>query len=278
MLPEMTEPAPRVSVIMPVYNAREYLAQAITSILEQSFRDFEFIVLDDASQDGSWEIIQSFAGRDRRIVPLRNRENLKLSKTLNRGITQARGTYLVRMDADDISLPKRLAIQVAYMDAHSEVGISGGTMQVINARGKIIGRRRYHLEDAAIRGHIFRYSPFSHPAVIIRKSVLDQAGPYDPEFNPAEDYELYFRLGRLARFGNVPESLIHYRVVPRSMTTGSTRAMELKTLAIRKIAVKIHHYRMSWWDYIYLIMQYLSVYIIPYPVKIWIFNQLSGLR
>lgn len=274
----MKPKAPRISVVMPVYNAEKYLSPAIESILKQSFKDFEFIIIDDASQDRSGKIIWEYAAGDDRIIVRRNDKNMKLSRTLNRGIELSRGEYIARMDADDIALIDRLEKQAAYMDKNITVGISGGTMNIINAPGKTIGIRRYHTSDASIRRHIFRYSPFSHPTVMIRKAVLQKAGLYNPDFNPAEDYELYFRIGVYSRFGNLPDSLIYYRIVPKSMTTGFTRAMELKTLAIRKKAVQDYGYRMTLGDTIYLIMQYISVYIIPYSIKIWLFTRFSSWR
>ncbi|MBN1595235.1 glycosyltransferase [candidate division FCPU426 bacterium] len=273
-----TTKAPKVSVVMPVFNAAPYLHQAVESIVRQTFGEYEFIIIDDASQDESWAIIRAQARQDRRIIALRNDSNLRLSHTLNRGIDAARGEYIVRMDADDFALPDRLEKQVQYMDKHPEVGISGGSMKVMDARGRIIGQRRYHLQDREIRRHIFRYSPFSHPAVIMRKAVLAKTGLYDPAYNPAEDYELYFRIGLHARFGNLPDTLIHYRVVPRSMTTGSLRRMEEKTLQARKKAWNAYGYTCTWADKLYWLAQYLTMFVIPGQVKVWIFNQWSSWR
>jgi len=268
--------APRVSVIMPVYNADFFLGQAIESILGQTFTDFEFVIVDDGSRDRSWEIIEAYARADARIRAFRNAENFKLSKTLNRAIEASRGEYLVRMDSDDVSMPERLAIQVAFMDANPEVGVSGGTMQIINEQDKRIGVRRYYATDAEIRAHLFRFSPFSHPTIILRHAVLDKAGGYEHCFNPAEDYELYFRLGRISKFGNVPQTLLRYRVVPKSMTTGSTRAMESKTLEIRRKAVREYGYTMTLVDRIYGFVQWSTMFLVPVWGRVWLFNTLRG--
>lgn len=267
---------PKISVLMPAYNTEKYIAEAIESILNQTFKDFEFIIIDDCSIDRTWEIIQEYASKDDRIVALRNKKNLKLSGTLNKGIKIARGDYIARMDADDISFPNRLEKQLDFMEKHPEIGISGATMEIINEASSIIGKRKYHLTDSEIRKHIFKYSPFSHPLVIIRRSVLQKVGYYDPKYNPAEDYELYFRIGRCSKFGNLPDILLLYRIMPKSMTTGSTKKMELKTLAIRDRAVKEYGYKMTITDKLYWILQYFSVFIIPAPIKIWLFNQLRN--
>ncbi|NTV51498.1 MAG: glycosyltransferase family 2 protein [Candidatus Firestonebacteria bacterium] len=271
-----TAPCVRVSVIMPVYNTADYLPAAIESILKQTYRAFELILVDDQSRDRSPEILQNYARRDKRIRLLRNETNLKLSRTLNRAIEAARGEYLVRMDSDDVSLPDRIAKQVAYLDAHPEVGVAGGAMDIIDGQDRLIGVRRYALTDGEIRARLFCYSPFSHPTIILRKAVLLQAGLYDPAYNPAEDYELYFRLGRLAKFGNLADTLLRYRVVPKSMTTGSTRAMEVKTLEIRRRAVKEFGYRMTFFDKIYGSLQQITMRLMPGVWRVWLFNTLRG--
>src|SRR5438270_280343 len=117
----MKKNIPKISVIMPAYNAQKYISQAIESILNQTFKDFELIIIDDASQDNTAKIIGDFARKDNRIIYLRNKENLKLSKALNLGIKKAQGKYIARMDADDISLPDRLDKQFSFMEKHQEI-------------------------------------------------------------------------------------------------------------------------------------------------------------
>lgn len=266
-----------VSVVLPVYNAALYLSEAIQSILNQTYSNFELIIIDDASTDNSWIIITQFAQQDKRIRTFRNERNLKLSKTLNLGIEHASGIYIARMDADDISLPDRLEKQVAYMNMHPEVGISGGSMEIMRATGDVFAKRTYHLNDQDIRSHIFRYSPYSHPLIIMRKTILNKVGGYRDEYNPAEDYELYFRIGAVSKFGNLSDTLLKYRVVDKSMTTGSTRKMELKTIDIRNMYSKDAHYGYSLIDRAYSIAQLLSIYIIPSSLKIYIFNFLRNI-
>ncbi len=269
---------PKVSVIMPVYNAEHFLPEAIESILKQTFTAWEFIIVDDGSTDDGWKIIQEYARAEPRIVALRNEPNLRISRTLNRGLQAARGQYIARMDADDVSALDRLEKQAAYMDQHPEVGVCGGKMQMINAAGAVIGQRPYYLTDPEIRRRIFRHSPFAHPTIIMRRAVLEKCGYYDPASDYAEDYELYFRMGRIAAFGNLPDVTLRYRVLPRSTTSSVTKKMELKTLVARKKAVKEYGYRMTQGARIYWLLQYISVYIMPYSIKIWLFNQLAGRR
>jgi len=263
---------PAISVIMPVYNAEAYLHEAIESILNQTFADFEFIIIDDCSTDESYEIIKKYAKLDRRIVVLRNYENLKLSKTLNKAIKISKGKYVARMDADDISMPDRLKKQFDYMENNSEIGISGGTMQIIDFEGKVTGKRKYHMKDKDIRKNIFRYSPFSHPLIIIRKAVLSKAGFYNQDYNPAEDYEFYFRVGKYAKFGNLEDFLLKYRVHKNSMTISKIQKMEAMTLEIRKKYSHCHGYPMTLFDKMINSAITVSKYFVHYKIKIWLFN------
>lgn len=266
----------QISVLMPAYNAERYIALAIESILNQTFKDFEFIIVDDGSTDNTPSIIQDFAKKDKRIVPVRHKENLEICRALNTGIELARGKYIARMDADDWSYPNRLEKQYKFMEKHPEVGISGGSMEIINKNGKQIGIRRYNLTDVEIRKKIFRYSPFSHPLIIIRKNILDKTGFYNPNLVYAEDYDLYFRIGKFAKFDNLDNILLKYRMLKENSTSKRLREMELKTLAIRKKAVREYGYKMSLVDKIYLILQYSSILIIPPKIKIWLFNFLRN--
>lgn len=268
---------PKVSVVLTAYNSERFIARAMQSMLDQTFRDLELIVVDDCSKDGTWQAIEQLAARDARIVPLRNERNLNLARSLNRGIAEARGRYIVRMDHDDESMPDRVEKQVAFLDAHSDVGIVGSAMQIMDENGTVIGVRRYNLTDESIRRHIFLYSPFCHPATALRKDVLDAAGGYDHAFNPAEDYELYFRLGLFAKFANLDEPLLRYRVVKgTSMTTAGTRRLEAATIAVRRKYSKVPQYRMRWIDRLYNACHYASLFVIPSRFKIWLFSRLRN--
>lgn len=268
----MSVETPKISVLMPVYNAEAYLQESIESILDQTFTDFEFIIIDGCSTDKSYEIIKQYETKDCRIVAIRTCENLKLIETLNLGIKIAKGKYIARMDADDISLSNRLRKQFDYMESNHGIGISGGTMQIVDKKGAVIGQRRYHLKDEEIRKNIFRYSPFSHPLIIIRRSVLDKAGFYDPKYNDAEDYELYFRIGRHSKFGNLADILIKYRVHEKSVTISKIQKMEARTLEIRRKYSNGHGYSMTLFDKLYNLVIHATKYFVPYKIKLRLFN------
>ena len=152
----------KMSVIMPVYNGEKYLKEAIDSILNQTFSDFEFIIVNDCSSDNTEDIIKSY--KDNRIVYLKNEENSGVATTLNRGLDIAKGEYIARMDADDISLPKRFEKQVDFMDKNKNCIICGSNTELF---GAISGRTYVPLTDSAIRATVIFSSPFTHPTVMI---------------------------------------------------------------------------------------------------------------
>ena len=137
----MTDKAPLISVIMPAYNAEKYIGEAIESILNQTLKDFELIIVNDASTDSTGNIIKSYAEKDSRIVVLVNENNLNIAGSLNRGISVAKGTFIARMDADDIALPERLEMQAKVMSENPQVAVVGNDIQLINESGVVIGYR-----------------------------------------------------------------------------------------------------------------------------------------
>jgi len=275
---KLKEASPVISVVLPVYNAEKYIAIAIESVLDQTFSDFEFIIVDDCSTDASWEIIQKYSKRDKRIVALRNEVNLKGCNTLNKGLKLAKGKYIARMDNDDRCYPDRFEKQFNFMESHPEVGIVGGSMELIDESGNLIGKRTYNLSDSEIRKNIFRYSPFSHPLVMIRKSVLDKVGYYNPDHAPSDDYDLYFRLGMVSQFANMSDVILQYRMVHGSMTFSLTKNMELTTINVRNLYSRNPHYRFGFADRIYNVLHYISVFVIPSRLKIYLFNLMRNSR
>lgn len=263
---------PRVSVILPAYNSGPFIGSAIESILSQTFSDFEFIIIDDCSSDHTWERIGEYAAKDKRIIARRNDRNMNLSATLNQGIALAKGEYIARMDHDDVALSQRLEKQVNFLDAHAEVSIVGSAIEIIDEDGRTLGIRKYKLSDHDIRKKLFFYSPFCHPATVIRKRSLDMSGCYDATFAPADDYELYFRLGMQGKLANLQDILLKYRVIKKtSMTTGGIKNMERKTIKVRLRYANHPFYKMNIIDYAYTALHYISLYLVPSRVKAWCF-------
>lgn len=207
----MTTPA--VSVIMAVYNGEQHLAEAVQSILAQSFTAFEFVIVDDASTDGTPKILHNYASQDNRIIVLTNEENKERSISRNAAIAYAKSDLIAVMDADDVALPDRLEKQVAFMQAHPEVTVCGSFMAYRDAEGTWTGT----IDDAAIRARMLFVCPLPHPTVIFRRDDILRAGGYDPIMPPAEDYALWAKLAEneSIRFANIPEILLRYRTHPQ---------------------------------------------------------------
>ena len=211
-----------ISVIMPVYNAERYLNQAVESILCQTFADFELIAIDDCSTDGSLAMLKSFVERDARVRLLENAQNLGITPTLNRGIQAARGELIARMDADDISLPDRLEKQVTFLQAHPEIGLVSGDAVAIDAQGSSIPEEFALISEPGYIKWLLHFTcPITHPAVMGRKALFEQAGGYDPEILYAEDYDLWQRMSQFASLSNLPNVLIKKRA--HAQTIGVTR-------------------------------------------------------
>lgn len=263
---------PKISVLMPVYNGEKYLDTAILSILNQTFNDFEFIIIDDCSKDKSLRMIKEFAKTDKRIITLRNKKHLRATKTLNMGLKFARGKYMARMDADDWSYPDRLQKQFDFMENHPEVGVSGGAIEICDSNLNILNNRRYPLSDTAARKIIFRYSPFAHPATIWRKDMIDKVNGYNDDIPLSQDYELYFRIGKICKFGNIPDVLLKLRTHDDSSSIIVGRYQEQFALYTRIKAYLELGYNMTTFDKFYTGLQLISMLVIPPKLKFWIFN------
>lgn len=205
--------SPTVSVLMAVHNGATYLAEAMESILCQSFTDFEFLIVDDASEDDSRQIMAS--NPDPRVRLLANPRKMGLAAALNRLWAEARGKYVARMDADDVSLPGRLAAQMEFLERNPDVLVCGTWVE---AFGESSGVWRYPLRHEEIKCGLLFNSVLVHPTVMIRndRGILGDA-PYDETFGRSQDYELWSRLADKGRLANLGEVLLRYRTYPRDV-------------------------------------------------------------
>ena len=208
-----------VSVIMPVFNSESHLSEAIESILSQNFKQFELIIVNDGSTDNSLRIIQSFVDRDSRII-LINQSNLGLPIALNNAIGVSKGKYIVRMDADDISLPGRLEKQVGFMECNKEVDICGCWAQLIDDHGNKLSRIMKHPEDDYfLKAKLIFSVCFIHPSVIMRKLSLDNYNlRYNTSYRFSQDYELWSKASEYLTFSNIQECLLMYRINSEGIT------------------------------------------------------------
>jgi len=199
----------KVTVLMPVYNGERYLIDSISSILNQTYKNFEFLIIDDGSTDLTSEIIESF--NDPRIRLVNNKKNIGLTRTLNKGIKLSRGKYIARMDADDISLPERLKKQVDFMEEYQGIGVCGTWLKTTGSKKNNI--RKSPINHEEICAYMFWDSPIWHPTAMIRKEVLtDNNLYYDESISRAQDYKLWIDISNITKLANIPEVLLLYRI------------------------------------------------------------------
>ena len=229
---------PKISVIMPNYNAWKYISEAIQSVLDQTFGDFEFIIIDDCSTDNSWEIIQNFAKKDSRIIALRNEKNLTVCRTANRALDMARGEFIARLDSDDVSLPERLSRQLDFLKKNPEYILCGSNFQFIDQNGKIGKMRKLPETNEEIQHSFLIKNPIAQSTVMIRASMLG-ALRYDENFEVAEDLEFWMRLGILYKMYNLQKILVQYRIHGKNSVLIKQKQMIKNTLLARKKAKKL---------------------------------------
>jgi len=221
---------PVVTVLMPLYNGAPFVQQSVESILTQSFRDFEFLIIDDGSSDDGPEIVAGI--EDKRIVLGRKPHNMGVAATLNRGLAMARGKYVARMDADDISLPDRLERQVLFMDSHPEVGISGGWVRFFG-EGPAYSLR-HPCPPASLRCYALFENPLCHMTVIMRRDMVETHRlRYDGRYSRSEDYELWSRALQLFQLANLDRILVRARQHHASATLANWPEMALQTEQIQ---------------------------------------------
>jgi glycosyltransferase involved in cell wall biosynthesis len=219
---------PLVSVVMPVYNSEKYVKQSVESILSQTYKNFELIVIDDGSTDKSFEIVAKLAEKDKRIKFLKNDRNLGVSATRNRLIDIAKGEYVAIMDSDDISLPERLEKQVAFLSEKKELGLLGSSVEVINENGKKIGFWKYPETHDEISVEMIFNSPFASSSVIFRKDFV-KGFRYNEDVLVAEDYDFYSRLSKNCKMHNLKDILVKYRINIKGLTQNNLSEMECKS-------------------------------------------------
>lgn len=242
----MKSKTPKISVVMSVYNGEKYLREAIESVLNQTFTDFEFIIINDGSTDRSLEIIQSYD--DDRIV-LINQENTGLAKALNNGIGISRSDFIARMDADDIAYPQRIQKQYKFLLSNPDYIIVGSNAKTIDKDGYFVRNSNIVTTDEEMKG-MLPNTPFIHPSVMFKKKIFYEAGKY-PEYmiNFGEDLVLFNRMAKYGKFANIPEKLLQYRIVP---TANSTRDSKISERFNKILSKAIEHNKISDDDFAYL--------------------------
>lgn len=229
----MEKKNPTISVVMSVYNAEKFLPQAIESILNQSFTDFEFIIIEDCSTDNSWAILQNYAQKDKRIKLIQKSENKKMAgfiENLNIGLKQAKGEYIARMDADDISHPTRFQKQVDFLDQNPDIFMVGSAINFIDEKSEFIKKLEACETDEKIKNRMPVHISLYHPVIMFRNDGQTQ---YREKIFYCEDYDLYLRLiNQGKKFYNFTESLLDYRILQSSISRKDGKF--LRTLFVEK--------------------------------------------
>jgi glycosyltransferase involved in cell wall biosynthesis len=202
---------PAVSVVMSVLDGEAHVGEAVESVLAQTFADWELVVVDDGSTDGTGAILDGYAARDPRILVV-HRPNAGRPAALNEGIARARGPLIARLDADDVALPRRLELQLARLAAEPALGVVGGAVVFVTADGRPFAETRYPLDDRAIRAALGTTTPFVHSAVTMRRAAFEAAGGYRPAFVEAEDLDLWLRIPHAFGLANLADPVVRYRI------------------------------------------------------------------
>lgn len=245
----MLNKLPLVTVLMPVYNAEKYVGEAIESILNQSFKNFEFIIINDGSTDRSLEIIEKYSKKDKRIKII-SRNNKGLIFSLNEGIELSRGKYIARMDADDISILNRFELQLNVFKSKKKLAVCGGWAELI---GEAKGTLTPVVSDKRIKDYLNVGSPLIHPSVMIKRSEIKETF-YEKKFNGTEDYAFWVELSKQNKiFYNIPKVILKYRVLQSSITRIAEKDNIKRKIEMEKIYYKLYEDKgLSEKHYLYL--------------------------
>jgi glycosyltransferase involved in cell wall biosynthesis len=226
----------KLSVLLPVYNGKKFVGRAVESVLSQSYGEFEFLILDDGSDDGTPHILSHCARQDSRIRVLRH-DARGIGYTLDRGIKETRGALVAEIGADDLALPQRFQKQVAFLDEHTDHVLVGSYLQIVNSVDQPLGLQKYPARDAELRRCIPCYNPVAAASVMYRRNDALAAGSYTTRFRTAEYYDFILRIARRGKIANLTEALAAYRFPDRS-----TRLRRIKDELRAELSVKRNAY------------------------------------
>lgn len=264
----------RISVVMPNYNNEKYLKEAMTSILNQTYSDFEFIIIDDCSTDNSWNIIEEYAKKDPRVRAYRNEKNLKIVKTRNKlfSLCSSESKYIAIMDSDDISISSRLEKQVDFLEKFSEYGVVGSNLIIIDENSKKVGFREYRRSFGIKNSSILIKSPLAQPSVMIRRSVLGNL-KYSSDLEVAEDWDLWLRLLKNCNGGNIKTPLLKYRVSTTQSKSTSLKKSILASLKVRFMYMNFFHYFN--FKILFRIISEMILLMMPAKFVLWLFQKME---
>jgi len=259
--PEDFIEAPLVSVVMSVYNSEKHLKEAVNSILNQSFTNFEFIIINDGSNDNCFDILLEYQKNSNRVLII-DQENIGLTKSLNRGIQLARGKYIARQDADDRSFPERLEKQAQFLEANPDYCLIGADYKIIDENSNIIGKPEIPvpIDDHEIKAAINKYNPFIHSLVMFRNNTSETSYLYDTSYKYSQDYELWLRILGHHNAYNLPEVLGLSRTWPKAISQKKIKTQRRYALKAKKQIMLKYITNIGFWHYL---LKDLSVVYLP---------------
>jgi GT2 family glycosyltransferase len=228
---------PKISVVIITYNRAALLPRAVESVLAQSYRDFELLIIDDASIDETEKVARSLAARDERVKYFKNEFNLDISKSRNHGVALAQGEYVAMLDSDDYWLDKdKLKKQVAYLEEHPEVGVIGTAIRCEDEHGQLLKEDIYAVDDREIRARMLWKNQIAQSSVLFRKEAYVSSGAYDESLRIGEDYDLWLKIGRRWKFANLPQVMVAYLI----HSGGRSKEKVFKTISATDRIIRRH--------------------------------------
>lgn len=261
----------KISVIMSVYNGLPYLKEAVDSVLNQTYKNFEFIIVDDASKDKTWQYLKSL--KDKRIKLIKNPKNLGLARSLNIALSKAKGEFIARMDADDICLLRRFEIQLNYMINNPKIDICGSWVKLIDEKGEIAGQVHKPKNDEKIKKMNQWITGLIHPTWFAKRKVYDKLNGYDPDFDMVEDFDFLNR-ARHFKMANINNELLLWRSAQNRRSKKDIQEMYLKSFRLRLKYFLEGNFGVFYFPL--LIRSFITTYLFPVKLKIYL-NKKMGL-
>jgi len=243
---------PKISVVIPTYDKAQYLGEAIESVLNQTYKNIEIIIIDDGSKDNTQEVVKSF--NDPRILYIWQ-SNQGEVVARNRGIQESNGKYIAFLDSDDLWLKEKLQKQVDFMEKSKEIGLLGTGCYEIANNGKILGQKRFSSSNNVLQKKLIKFNPFIHTSVMIRKNVFDKVSWYNKNFQESQDYELWLRIAKNYKIANLPELLVKKRYYKEGLSSAKDKQQLYFALEVKKAAIRRGQY--SRWCYLYVLKSWI---------------------
>ncbi len=265
----MNEDKPLVTILLPVHNGERYIKEAIDSCIKQTYENIEILVVNDASTDNTKNILNEYGDRIR-VLDIKKQNSL--GSVLNIGIQASNGSYIARMDADDIMYPTRIEKQVEVLEKNKDIVAVGGQIDVIDEDGNITGEREYALEDKDIRRTFFWSQPFAHPSVMFRKDIALGIGMYPEDLPKVEDVKFFFKLSTKGKFANIPDKVLKYRMTFNTESQAKMVDHFKRTNTVRKEVIKEFGIKPTFRQFVLWKLEIVTVFLIQKLPNKWFMN------